>query len=72
MDGGIICRLNLKWQRQFPKKDKKGLGKMIFSLILRRFLFVAQLVEQLTLNQRVVSSSLTEETENFENKGFQR
>ncbi len=37
---------------------------MIFSLILRRFLFVAQLVEQLTLNQRVVSSSLTEETEN--------
>ncbi len=33
-----------------------------FSLLLRRFLFVAQLVEQLTLNQRVVGSSPTEET----------
>ena len=39
---------------------------MIFSLILRRFLFVAQLVEQLTLNQRVVSSSLTEETGEYQ------
>ena len=44
------------------KNPKKRFGEKIFYLLLRRFLFVAQLVEQLTLNQRVVSSSLTEET----------
>ena len=50
-------------QEVIAEKWKKWLDEMIFSLLLRRFLFVAQSVEQLTLNQRVVSSSLTEETD---------
>ena len=49
-------------QEVIAEKWKKWLDEIVFSLLLRRFLFVAQSVEQLTLNQRVVGSSPSQST----------
>lgn len=55
-------------KRSKTNKGKKGVQKLGFNKILlplqrqTKLLFVAQLVEQLTLNQRVIGSSPIEET----------